>query len=199
LIASKFVETRAPALSELCLLCQNAYNRADLRKAELDVLHWLGWQLYVTTPHAFLEQWAPALNVTELCCERAEFFIDMACYEAATRKFLPEAVAAAALLLSCEQCNPSLADGDEGHPLLPELVALCTVDAGTLARCRDTMLVHFHSEFPSEHSEPSSEQDRSFDRNSPSVVITRLDDERRTIRLYEKNESTPWTGFTRHS
>ena len=94
LLASKFMETKQPALSELCSISQNEYTRCELKAAEIDVLKRLEWKLHVTTPHAFLEQMVVALNVPDLCCQRAEFFIDMSYYEQAILEFTPITVAA---------------------------------------------------------------------------------------------------------
>lgn len=103
LIAAKFLETRVPAIDELCTLSMKPRTRATLKAAEMRVLKELGWDLHATTPHLVLEQLFIIAAASPSCQKRAEFLIDMSYYEYKILEYNPLTVAAAALLLSWNQ------------------------------------------------------------------------------------------------
>lgn len=143
LIASKFVETKVPAVKELCLISQNEYSRQDVKDAEITLLERLKWELHAATPHSFLEQLVVIFEVQDSPRKRAEFFVDMSYYEYNVLEFAPMTVAAAALLLSWKQlghCERALA-------CCSELTCLCDVAKNTLIRCEETLQEHFNSTF----------------------------------------------------
>jgi hypothetical protein len=142
LLASKFLETRVPALGELRSIGDREYTREEFKEAELRVLHNLDWRLHATTPHAFLEQMVTAFDVNSPCRVRSTFFIDMSYYDAAILEYTPIVVAAGALLFSWEQLGHS--DQSVAHG--PALVALCGVNEATLSRCKDTLIAYFEAE-----------------------------------------------------
>jgi hypothetical protein len=103
LIAAKFLETRVPAIDELCTLSSKPRMRTTLKAAEMRVLKELGWDLHATTPHIVLEQLFVIAAASPSCKKRAEFLIDMSYYEYKILEYCPLTVAAAALLLSWNQ------------------------------------------------------------------------------------------------
>jgi len=143
LIASKFVETKVPAVSELCLISQNEYERQEVKDAEIMLLHRLEWELHAATPHSFLEQLAVAFDVNEPSRKRAEFFVDMSYYEYAILEFAPMTVAASSLLLSWKQLG--LCEREE--ECRADLATLCDVDQNKLIRCKETLHDHFNATF----------------------------------------------------
>jgi len=143
LIASKFVETKVPAVNELCLISQNEYSRQEVKDTEIMLLHRLEWELHATTPHSFLEQLAVVFDVTDSPRKRAEFFVDMSYYEYAALEFAPITVAASALLLSWKQLGLC----ERAQECRAELAALCNIDQPALVRCEETLHDHFNSTF----------------------------------------------------
>eukprot|EP00967_Tisochrysis_lutea_P067439 scaffold88061_cov36-Tisochrysis_lutea.AAC.2 len=130
-IAAKFLETRVPALDELCGLSSTARTRRTLKTAELRVLKELGWDLHAITPHVVLEQLLVIVDASSACQKRAEFLVDMSFYEHKILEYSPVAVAAAALLLSWNHVGDTLSESKH-----TEIIAkLCDVD---LVRCPAT-------------------------------------------------------------
>lgn len=103
LIAAKFLETRVPAIDELCTLSAKPRTRTTLKAAEMHVLNELGWDLHVTTPHIVLDQLLIIAAASPLCKKRADLLIDMSYHLYKILDYSPLTVAAAALLLSWNQ------------------------------------------------------------------------------------------------
>ena len=80
LVASKFLELKVPALSELTSnFTQTKYTRTQLKDAELKLLSCLGWKLHHVTPHAFLERLTELQgDLSEVRREGAECTLDWA-------------------------------------------------------------------------------------------------------------------------
>ena len=85
LLASKFLESKVPAISDLCTVSERMHTREGLKEAEQEVLKELDWEMYVTTPHAFLELLREILRILDepgsAFVMRAEFMVDMSYYE----------------------------------------------------------------------------------------------------------------------
>mmetsp|Transcript_56137 Transcript_56137/g.92870 ORF Transcript_56137/g.92870 Transcript_56137/m.92870 type:complete len:286 (-) Transcript_56137:526-1383(-) len=143
LIASKFVETKVPAVGELRNISDQEYSREEVKDAEIQVLQALGWELHAATPHAFLELFVVVLEISDACRKRADFLIDMSYYEYAILEFPPMVVAAASLACSWEQLGASEPESRNAETLSK----LCGVEKVFFERCKQNLLDHFHSAF----------------------------------------------------
>mmetsp|Transcript_10719 Transcript_10719/g.34437 ORF Transcript_10719/g.34437 Transcript_10719/m.34437 type:complete len:286 (-) Transcript_10719:714-1571(-) len=143
LIAAKFLETRMPAIDELCTLSAKPRTRTTLKAAEMHVLNELGWDLHVTTPHIVLEQLFIIAAASPLCKKRAELLIDMSYHLYKILDYSPLTVAAAALLLSWNQYGDT-----QSEAKYTELLAQrCAPDLSVLFQCKHVLETYFNEVF----------------------------------------------------
>jgi len=169
LLASKFLESKVPAISDLCTVSERVHTREDLKLAEMDVLGMINWELHVATPHAFLEQLRAILHVTDEpgspFVMRAEFMVDMSYYEYKILAFSPVVVAASAMMCSWHQLGDTEAEANN----TARLAALCHTELAELFLCKATLLDHFNCVFTRQtsldqkESEPRAESPDAVD------------------------------------
>eukprot|EP00308_Calcidiscus_leptoporus_P001832 CAMPEP_0119380374 /NCGR_PEP_ID=MMETSP1334-20130426/56715_1 /TAXON_ID=127549 /ORGANISM="Calcidiscus leptoporus, Strain RCC1130" /LENGTH=288 /DNA_ID=CAMNT_0007400175 /DNA_START=1 /DNA_END=867 /DNA_ORIENTATION=- len=146
LVASKFLEIKVPALSELTVNFSHVkYTRTQLKDAELNLLSSLSWKLHHVTPHAFLERLCERQgNLSEACQRRAVFLIDMSYWESATlRKFSPCIVAGAALLCAIQMIEGTGLRDTE----MKALCDVCDVDLEGMEVCGETLRRQFFKHY----------------------------------------------------
>jgi len=143
MIASKFVETKVPAMSELRTITPVEFSREQVKGAEMAILGVLEWELHTATPHAFLEQLAIIVDLAEHFRKRAEFLVDMSYYEHQILEFSPIVVAVAALSCSWMQ----LGDQHAESRYTGRLSELCGVELPQLERCKEILIKHFNDVF----------------------------------------------------
>jgi len=139
MIASKFVETKVPAMSELRTITPIEFTRDQIKEAEIKILGVLGWQLHTATPHSFLEQLAIIVELAAPFRKRAEFLVDMSYYEHKILEFSPFVVAVAALTCSWAQ----LGDQESESRYTRKVSELCGVQQDDLERCKEILIEHF--------------------------------------------------------
>ncbi|XP_078180191.1 uncharacterized protein LOC144574179 isoform X2 [Carex rostrata] len=103
LIASKYEETRAPHVRDLCLLTCNSYNENEVLQMERQVLSVVGYNLSVPTIKTFLRRFLRAALASSKAqpelMHLTNYLAELALVEYSFLEFLPSMIAAAAVFL----------------------------------------------------------------------------------------------------
>jgi len=99
-IASKYEEIYAPAISDFVYITDNAYDSAEIRKMELDILRTIDYNLGRPLALHFLRRNSKAGEVDSVQHALAKYFLEVTLQEYSFAHVKPSEVAAAALWLS---------------------------------------------------------------------------------------------------
>lgn len=100
LIASKYEEIYPPDVGDLLYLTQNAYNKADIMRIEIEMLDTLNYNLGRPIPPAFLRRFSRAAHSDLKIHSIAKFLMELSLCEYETCHWPPSMLAAAALFVS---------------------------------------------------------------------------------------------------
>ncbi|XP_062164533.1 cyclin-A2-4-like [Alnus glutinosa] len=105
LLASKYEEGHAPHVEEFCLITGNIYTREEVLELEIQVLKYLGFQLFSPTTKTFLRRFlragqasyqTPSIELEYL----ANYLAESTLIDYGFLNFLPSAIAASAVFLA---------------------------------------------------------------------------------------------------